>query len=289
MSLTETDWSAEWRRLQRRRGRRDDPARWDARARTFPAASDASGYAATFIDYMGIRAGESVLDVGSGSGALALPLARAGHDVCAVDFSREMLAVLERRAEQELRAAEKSRADRRPFGAVTTVRASWEDDWDAAGIPPADVAVASRSISVVDLGAVLRKLHAHARRRACLTVAAGVYPGAWLAHRAVGRPADERHDFIYCLAILYQMGVRPEVRFIDHGGQRAFTSREEAVGSLTAMVTPEDEREERLLDDYLERHLLSAPGESDERVWSLDEGTSTKWAFMAWDKEAASP
>src|SRR3712207_8582015 len=40
-----------------------------------------------------------VLDVGGGSGTLAVPLAEAGHDVTVVDPSADALATLRRRAE----------------------------------------------------------------------------------------------------------------------------------------------------------------------------------------------
>ena len=274
MSLTDTDWSDEWRRLQEQRGRPDDPARWDARAQEYARRTGAaSAYATTFIEYLGIRAGESVLDVGSGSGALALPLARLGHEVCALDFSQQMLAQLERQADQE------------GLRGIRTIRASWEDDWQAAGVPVADVAIASRSISVRDLGAALRRLDSYARRRACLTVIAGaMYPGAWLAHEAVGREVRESHGFIYCLTILYQMGIRPEVRYIRHGRQRTFAGRDEALRSFRAMIAPQDEREEQLLERYVQQHLVRSTGEDGEVVWRQDKEPAMTWAFIAWDK-----
>jgi SAM-dependent methyltransferase len=46
-------------------------------------------------------AGGPVLDVGAGTGRVALHLARAGFDVTALDVDRELLAELERRAEAE--------------------------------------------------------------------------------------------------------------------------------------------------------------------------------------------
>jgi SAM-dependent methyltransferase len=45
------------------------------------------------------QAGGPVLDVGAGTGRVALDLARAGHDVTALDIDAELLAELEARAE----------------------------------------------------------------------------------------------------------------------------------------------------------------------------------------------
>jgi S-adenosylmethionine-dependent methyltransferase len=41
-----------------------------------------------------------VLDAGGGTGSYALPLAQQGHQVCLLDFSAQMLAIAQRKAEQ---------------------------------------------------------------------------------------------------------------------------------------------------------------------------------------------
>jgi ubiquinone/menaquinone biosynthesis C-methylase UbiE len=43
-----------------------------------------------------LGAGQTVLDIGTGTGRLCVPLARAGHRVIGIDFSREMLTKAER-------------------------------------------------------------------------------------------------------------------------------------------------------------------------------------------------
>lgn len=54
----------------------------------------------------GVGAGTRVLDVAAGPGTLALPAARAGARVSALDFSPEMIARLRAQAEREGRAGE---------------------------------------------------------------------------------------------------------------------------------------------------------------------------------------
>lgn len=53
------------------------------------------------LDSVGLRPGERFLDVASGTGALALPAARAGAGVLAVDLSPEMIGLLRERARSE--------------------------------------------------------------------------------------------------------------------------------------------------------------------------------------------
>jgi SAM-dependent methyltransferase len=79
-----------------------------------------------------------VLDVGAGTGFLSLTLARLGHDVTALDISREMLARLRAAAEAEsleVEAVEGSAEEppQGPFDAVVERLVLWTlpDPWEA--------------------------------------------------------------------------------------------------------------------------------------------------------------
>lgn len=91
--LISTDWNAEWMRLQEKRRKADDVAWWDRRAKHF-RPRETSPYAQAFLARAGVRPGESVLDMGCGSGTLAVPLAQSGCQVIAADFSPRMLEEL---------------------------------------------------------------------------------------------------------------------------------------------------------------------------------------------------
>lgn len=67
--------------------------------------------------------GASILDVGAGTGDYAIPLARAGYDVTALDVEPEMLAQVERRAAE---------AGVRVRTMLHDVRAPLDGDFDAA-------------------------------------------------------------------------------------------------------------------------------------------------------------
>jgi SAM-dependent methyltransferase len=267
------DWNAEWMRLSDRREVAHDAAFWDRRAREFRGGDEASPYVTGFIACMRIRPGESVLDVGCGSGTLALPLARAGHDVLAVDFSAGMLEVLRQRASAD------------GLRNVKTIRAGWDDDWGAAGVGAADVAIASRSLDVRDLRAALQKLDALARRRVCITLPADglLYPQL-LAHEAVGRPYTKRGDQRTAVNVLRQMGIESEVRPLEHASASRYESREAALESLRRVVAPADEREERALARYVAEHLVETTGDDGRREWRQEPEITVRWAFIAWDK-----
>ena len=116
-----------------------DPGRWDAMAPTYAHKPRRSDYLTQLQEMLDarLRPGESVFDMGCGPGVMALPLAHAGHDVVAVDFSDGMLAQLEASV-----AAEGLK------GKVRAFKRAWQDDW--ADLPVADVALSSRSMTTRD-------------------------------------------------------------------------------------------------------------------------------------------
>ena len=269
------DWNAEWMRLSDRREADHDAAFWDRRARDFRGGDEASPYVAGFIEHMRLRPGESVLDVGCGSGALALPLARAGHEVVAVDFSAGMLDVLRRHADAD------------GLHTVRTIHAGWDDDWRAAGVDVADVAIASRSLDVRDLHAALKKLDTFARRRVCVTLPAdGLFYPQLLAHAAVGRACVKRGGPDTAVNVLRQMGIAAEVAMLEHVSSSRYESREAALQSLRRVVAPVDEREESALQSYAARHLVETAGADGRGEWRLEPEIAVRWALLAWDKPA---
>ncbi|NPV62126.1 MAG: class I SAM-dependent methyltransferase [Methanotrichaceae archaeon] len=131
MDSESTTYLAEhWRSLSQNRRRGPQSALfWDRRAEGY--SRNISGQRRQkrteevfeLIKTTGIELhGAEVLDIGCGPGTLALPLARMGAKVTAVDISAEMLKQLQKRAAEEDLALEK------------TVLSSWSDiDLDAQG------------------------------------------------------------------------------------------------------------------------------------------------------------
>ncbi len=276
MLLTDRDWNAEWMRLQEAREWDDTPEYWNGRSADFAKRAARSGYAERFLEYAAIPAGATVLDVGCGPGTLTLPLARNGHQVTAVDFADGMLARLEEQASRE------------GLAGIRTVKASWEDDWGAAGIDRADVAIASRSIATPDLGAALEKLHRAAREKACLTVAAGSPPRHDVRIlRALGRRHAPELGHVYCMNILFRMGIMPELRYIRSEKPESFDSREQALESVKRMVGPMKPHEEERLEEYLAENLVRVTRATDGECWTWEQPRTVTWAFISWETGGA--
>ena len=268
--LTTTDWNEEWKELQKVRRHADDAAFWDKRSATFTTKDAPNLYVEKFLGYADIRPGETVFDMGCGTGALAVPLGEAGHKVVAADFSQGMLDQMQARLNE---------------AGVRTVfpkLMSWEDDWPAFGVREGmtDVAVASRSIATADLRDALLRLTEVARRRVCITLATGSSPRV-----------DER--------ILAAEGIRAEVRYIDSTRDDTFASPEDAYEKLAAMIDDssavrasdtERQRARANLREWLTANLVpnESAGAPDRKgipqlAWRLAEPRTVTWAFLAWN------
>lgn len=105
--------------------------------------TEAAAQMPLLIERLGLGAGGAVLDLGCGPGRHALPLARAGLEVTAVDTSAELLDELHRRAARDGLEIEVLQADMREFsrpGAYDAVLVMWtsfgyfEDEADHARV-----------------------------------------------------------------------------------------------------------------------------------------------------------
>lgn len=285
-TLIETDWNEEWMALQTRRRASADPAWWDGRATHF-RPRETSAYARDFIELAQLEPGESVLDMGCGAGALALPLARGGHPVIACDFSPRMLEVLaEGIAHEEQRGII-------GHGSVIPRRLAWDEDWETAGIAPksVDVTFASRSIATRDLAAALMKLDAVARRRCCITLVTGASPRVdRTIMDAIGVSVTESRDFVYAFNILVGLGRLPEVRYIVSPRRDTFDTLEEGVADFARMLEGGNEDRIDELASYLKQHMVENPdvGKPGQKGrpqgrYTLDHKRIIRWAFISWE------
>ncbi len=289
--LGHTDWNEEWMSLQARRRKPDDPSYWNGRAHDFPADTKVGPYAKRFVELTGIREGETVFDMGCGTGAIALPLGLAGHKVVAADFSRNMLDRMSFVMEQ---------------AGVKTVfpkLLSWDEDWAAKGVREGmvDVCVASRSIATANLRDSLLRLTEVARRRVCITLTTGSSPRTDEAiMSALGLEDSLCRDYLYAINILAAEGLLPRVDYIRSQRFDTYDSPEEAAAQLRRMIdgavgVAEDAAARAAayarLDTWLADNLIAndEAGQPDvhgnpQKALRLANPRVITWAFISWDK-----
>lgn len=265
------DWRALWVAERSGHDGVEDEAYWDRRSVGFSASCQRSGYAQEYLDRACIRPGESVIDMGCGSGTLALPLAAEGHRVVACDLSGGMLGRLREQAEASGIA-----------GNLDIRKLSWLADWD--DLPVADVFCASRSLFSTDLYKTVLKMEAHTRRRVCLTVStfdSPMHDRTML--RAIGRNGVFKAEHVYIVNLLMQMGRLPELSYIGHVRP--------SFGDTPAEVRAEFEREDgpftpeesAKLDAFIAEHYAPTTRPDGTPTMTRSYDRKVRWAFVAWD------
>lgn len=289
--LTTRDWNEEWKELQKERRHVDDATYWDKRSQTFATKDAPNPYVERFLDLARIRPGETVFDMGCGTGALAVPLGQAGHKVVAADFSQGMLDKMQ------------TTLDEAGVRTVFPKLMSWEDDWASRGVRPGmtDVCVASRSIAVADMKDALLRLTDIARRRVCVTLTTGASPRTdERTLKAIGIPSVLGRDYLYAFNMLANEGLAPEVSYIESERTDTFDSLDDAYDVYERMardaaadfVSPTDlqtalTRLRHWVDDNLiTNEHAGVPDKKGvpEKALRLREPRKVTWAFIAWNK-----
>lgn len=298
--LTGTDWNLEWKMLQDARKNADDAAFWDERSKTFRKGYAHSTYADEFIKLADPDVGDTILDMGCGNGALAIPLAKSGHPVIAADFSKGMLESLESDI-----AKENAEGIELP---IEPILLSWTDDWREHGLGEGcvDIAIASRSIATSDLADSLFRLNAAARKKCCITLSTSSSPRSDASIlEAIGLPDNIGHDFVYAIMILINSGVLPRVQYIENERHDSYEDAKDAFSNLVKMVdgalSPSDTESKRKeaygrLKEWIGDNLVENPnaGKADdsgyvEKAFILKDPRIIRWAFISWKKSGLLP
>jgi SAM-dependent methyltransferase len=262
------DWNQAWRvGRERTQHRWDGRAFWNARAASFVAHAQESGYATDVMTILRPSADWTVLDVGCAAGTLAIPLASKVKAITAMDISDGMLDLLNQRC------AERGIANVRP------VLGGWEDDWPAAGIGPHDVVLASRSLFAADLRAAVAKLNAYATKRVMVVslVSDGPYDRA--IFEAVGRPLFRGPDFRFVVNFLAQEGIFANVTFIREVEDKTYATLDDAAQAMRWMLDGITPGEASLLRAHLGQRCVKRDG-----GWALPKPKVTHWAAIWWDR-----
>ena len=266
--LKQPDWNVLWKaKLASRAALRRDAAYWDGRAHSFAKATETS-YRDQLLALMNPEPDWTVLDMGCGSGTLAVPLAKQVACVTAVDFSSEMLDVLCRRCAKE------------GISNIKTIHGSWEDDWPKLGIGTYDTVIASRSLVVDDLQSAILKLDAAANKRAYIITMSGDGPYDRRLYDAIGRHHETGADYIYYYNLLYQLGICAHVSFIKEIRNRTYESPEYACASIESMFGDLTASEKEKMAAHVRQHLISS-GNS----WRFSYSQLIRWAVMWWEKD----
>jgi len=254
--------------LKNKGWRNKGPKDWDAKADSFAARNKSAAYIDLFLALLPLEPNMSVLDVGSGPGTLAIPIAKKVRSVTAIDYSMGMLEAM-----KNIAVGEK-------IANLTAIHCAWEDDWQTKGIGLHDIAIASRAMGVEDLEAAIKKIDSHASKYVFLSDRIGSTPFDEAAFAAVGRPFLAGPDYIYTINILYTLGIHPNISVITLDQETCFSSIDEAMKSYLWMFTDITANETLALERYLRNKILV--GASGQLI--LQRQSPPRWAVIWWRK-----
>jgi SAM-dependent methyltransferase len=280
MNFNSIDWNAMWK--SETAGSHWQKASkkelWDKRAHKFNKKvskfvtgenRDKEDYISKVLARIEIKPGWTVLDIGSGPGSLAIPLAKKAASVTALDISSEMLKY------------SKINADAAGVNNITFVNSSWEDATANKLVEKHDVVVASRSLTPVDINLTMSALDSIARQAVYITLPIIHLPFDWEAYRAIGRDGKKKRlPYVYVYNALYQMGITANVEILYSRVITRFKSIEEAIENLQWRTDPFTQDEKAKLTEFLEKKFS---GQKGKPVFT-HEGRSV-WALIWWAKK----
>jgi predicted TPR repeat methyltransferase len=180
-----------------------DLAFWDEIAATYDPGALAVRVPAILERVRGlVRPGATLLEIGAGTGAFALPLASRASRVTALDYSPAMLGVL--RAKLGHPSAPSN---------ISTVLARWED----AQVGPHDIVLAANALyRTADLRLALGKLIRLARERGIIVWSVGRQAAPRRAGRERVDPGYRPGpDYVHVVDGLYDLDVFAQVELIE--------------------------------------------------------------------------
>jgi SAM-dependent methyltransferase len=237
---------------------------WDGMAHRLERKKDLKdAYLEEFLKRIDLSNCESLLDVGCGTGAVALPLAKRVRTVTALDLSPVMLQYL---------AAEIAA---RAIGNVSLKQA------DFPHISPAelgthDVVIASRSLPMGNLRQSLTRIHEAGRKRCYVTWIAERNESDARICRLTGNEYHPFPDYLIMVNMLYTMGITANVEIFSVVDEYCFAGPQEAIQNVTRGRPITAEVREKL-NEYFRDLLVFEGGFWRRRM-------ENKWALIWWKK-----
>ncbi len=224
---------------------------WDRRAKGFHRTTKATVVYDPFLRKLQqvVTPQTSVLDVGAGTGRLAITLAPQAKEVLVVEPNAAMLDYLRRDAgEQGLLN-------------ISYLQTTWQDAPDTLS---SDIVICSHVLyPIKDIVPFLTKLKA-ATRDACYIYMRGTSIDAQTSHIWQHFHGDERcmpPSYIHALDVLYEMGIYANVEIVETPQSLRYPSLDVAVDELLEqLILPENEQTRTKLRKMLDGWLVELDG-----------------------------
>ncbi len=268
ITYDDIDWNLLWKNSRARKSWTSKGAEdWNKKARSFSARVMDSPYVNLLLAQIPVKEHHTVLDIGCGPGTLALPLARKASHVTALDYSEKMIEILQHHISEKA------------YTNITPHLCSWEDDWERQGIQPADIAIASRSMSVDNLSGAIDKINSFAQKYVFLADRINPSPYDPDAFAAIGRTFNSGPDYIYTLNMLYSKNIHANITVIELDREVFYPDLHQILDTYRWMFKDLTAEEEKKLENYIVSY--TTPSSTNEG-YIFHHNHPPKWAVIWW-------
>jgi SAM-dependent methyltransferase len=250
--FSDPDWNAIWKKRQELHEASkiaDDPSHdWNKKenAERYDknAKNEYDDRVKTTIAALDITPDSRVLDIGSGPGTLAIPLAPLVREITAVEPGAGMMEVLRKHANQN------------GLRNITCVQKLWEDTDISRDLrAPYDIVIASLSLTMEDIREALRKMDAvscgsvHLFWFADMPFWERMYADLWEPLHKTPYYAGPKADCLF--GVLCQMGIYPDVTMLPLPKEYRFGNRDELLGFFRKRFGAGTPEQEQVVAEYL--------------------------------------
>jgi len=284
MIFDKIDWNEEWKYFFNAKKETvnviSKQETWDKRAKRFNESikdgwnnlSD-KDYISQILKKVDVDHNDTVLDIGSGPGTLAIPLAKKVKHLTALDVSEEMLNFLKENALTE------------GLNNIKYINKAWEDIDIKKDLEKHDVVIASRSLIPYDLRKELTKIDKIAKKSVYL-----VYPTKY-GHsydKKICEFLDKDYNlikstnfpgFIYVYNLLYQMEIDANVEFLNCKRTAYYKDINDAISDFEWRIGQFTQDEKERVISFLNDELIEKNG-----IFRFKKESKTKWVMIWWKK-----
>lgn len=196
-----------------------------------------------------IEDSKTVLDIGAGCGTLAIPLARAGKKVTALDPSAAMINILKEDIEKE------------GIKGITPLLSAWGE----SVVKPHDTVICANVPTILqEPKSFIEKVRAIAKKAVFIVENADPY-GDKFYYRELypllfNREFGKRSDYLRTYTALHDSGIYANVEIIDYDFDQPFKDIGEAVEFWKEYLGIVTEEHDRKLREFLEAKLRKKKG-----------------------------
>ena len=239
---------------------------WDKRANSYEKSMRKSSYDNELLNRMSLRPEYSVLDVGGGTGLMAVPIARKVQKVTVLDISKGMLKIL------------KDKTESLGITNISIVNKNWYEMDVKSEMEPHDVILASRFLPMgKKLEESLSNMNSIARQLCYVTWRAQSFDSIEAAScHILDRSYTPYPEYPIISNCLYKMGIKANIEIFESTSEQYFTNIDEAVRHFAKGEKPDNKEIRGKYQSFIESLLT-------KRTDGFYRESTTQWVMIWWN------